>query len=153
MRYLSSVRSGFQRQEVGLLVVVIALTLVFSTFNRHFLTSENGAFILQSVAVIGIMAIGEVFVLISGEIDLSVGSVLGVTGAWLMAHSANPWLAVFLTRCGVHGGRSAPTRAGKNTGSADGQAISPAKPRRWKRAAIRPSGGSLSSRVCERSAS
>lgn len=90
MRHLSLV---FKRQEVGLLFVIIALTLVFSTFNGHFLTSQNGAFILQSVAVIGIMAIGEVFVLISGEIDLSVGSVLGVTGAmgaWLMTHGVNP---------------------------------------------------------------
>jgi ribose/xylose/arabinose/galactoside ABC-type transport system permease subunit len=97
---MNQLKAGLRRQEVGLLLVIVVLTLVFGAFNSHFLSSQNGAFVLQSVAVIGIMAVGQVFVLISGEIDLSVGSVLGLTGAmgaWLMAHGVNPWLAVLLT--------------------------------------------------------
>jgi len=97
---MKKLSATLRRQEIGLFGVIIVLTLIFSLFNSHFLTSQNGAFILQSVAVIGIMAIGEVFVLIAGEIDLSVGSVLGLTsamGAWLMSQGVDPWLAVVLT--------------------------------------------------------
>jgi len=97
MKYL---KASLRRQEVGLFLVIVVLTLVFGIFNNHFLTGQNGAFVLQSVAVIGIMAVGQVFVLIAGEIDLSVGSVLGLTGAigaWLMTHGINPWLALVLT--------------------------------------------------------
>ncbi|MFV0428772.1 MAG: ABC transporter permease [Arachnia sp.] len=97
---MNSVKSLLARQEFGLFIVIIALTLAFGFFNPHFLTSQNAGFVLQSVAVIGIMAVGQVFVLIGGEIDLSVGSVLGFTGAvgaWLMSQGVNAWLAVALT--------------------------------------------------------
>ena len=55
--------------------------------------------------------------------------------------------------CGVHGGRAAPSSAAANTGSALGQAISPATPRRANRAAIRLSGGAPVVSTCARNVS
>ena len=46
------------------------------------------------------MAAGETFVIISGEFDISVGSIFGLTGvavALLMEFNVNPWLAVLIT--------------------------------------------------------
>ena len=55
--------------------------------------------------------------------------------------------------CGVHGGRGAPSSAASNTGSALGQAISPGRPRRANRAAIRLSGIAPVASTCARNAS
>lgn len=72
------------------LVIVIVVGAVFSP-NRHgvnlFLALPNQAIILRDVAENGIIAIGMTLVLIAGEIDLSVGSVLALVGtgaAWLL---------------------------------------------------------------------
>jgi len=72
------------------LVIVIVVGAVFSP-HRHgvnlFLDPPNQAIILRDVAENGIIAIGMTLVLIVGEIDLSVGSVLALVGtgtAWLL---------------------------------------------------------------------
>lgn len=86
-----------RQQEVGLVIVVILLCLLFGAFNSDFLTGDNLRNIFLAVAVVGIMAIGQCFVLIAGEIDLSVGSVLGfsgVCGAWLMQEGWDPVLGI-----------------------------------------------------------
>lgn len=86
-----------RQQEVGLVIVLILLCLLFGAFNSSFLTGDNLRNIFLAVAVVGIMAIGQCFVLIAGEIDLSVGSVLGfsgVCGAWLMQEGWDPILGI-----------------------------------------------------------
>ena len=75
-----SIRGFLRRQETGLAVVIVILGLLLGFGNSLFLTSNNLYNIVQAVAVTGILAIGEAFILIAGEIDLSVGSVLGVSG-------------------------------------------------------------------------
>lgn len=91
-------RASFLRQqEAGLALILVVLALGFGLVNSRFLTGENLTNVVQAVAVIGIMAIGQSFILIAREIDLSVGSVLGLSGvgsAWLMAHGADPALGV-----------------------------------------------------------
>lgn len=89
--------SFLRQQEAGLLFVLVVLSLGFGLINSSFLTGENLRNVVQAVAVVGIMAIGEAFVLMAGEIDLSVGSVLGLSGvcsAYLMAHGAPPVLGI-----------------------------------------------------------
>lgn len=86
-------------QETGLIGVIIGLSIAFSFVNPNFLTTDNLRNVLVAVAVVGIMAIGQCFVIIAREIDLSVGSVMGLSGlcgAWLMAAGINPWLAILL---------------------------------------------------------
>jgi ribose transport system permease protein len=72
------------------LIVLIALTAACEKWSRGtsaFLKPENWANILRQWSFVGIIAIGMTFVIISGGIDLSVGSLLalaGGVGMWLM---------------------------------------------------------------------
>lgn len=86
-------------QEAGLVGVLIVLSLLFGLFNSSFLTADNLRNVLLAVSVVGIMAIGQCFVLIAGEIDLSVGSVLGLSGlagAYMTSQGLDPYLGVIL---------------------------------------------------------
>ncbi len=86
-----------KRQEFGLIIVLIVLGAVVDIVNPRFLTATNVFNLLQTVAVIGIIAVGQTFVLIAGEIDLSVGSVLalaGVAAGGLYATGLDAWVAV-----------------------------------------------------------
>src|ERR1700710_318879 len=62
---------------IVLLVAVGALTLV----SPEFLTGNNLANLARQVAIFGILAIGQLMVILTGGIDLSVGSILGLAGA------------------------------------------------------------------------
>jgi ribose transport system permease protein len=78
----------FGRDAGGLIVLLIlfgALTLA----SDEFLTGDNLANLARQVAVFGIIAVGQLLVILTAGIDLSVGSVLGLTGciaAELLVH-------------------------------------------------------------------
>lgn len=59
---------------------LIALVVVFSVASSHFLSSTNVETIFDSVAVIAVLTIGQVFVIITAGIDLSQGAVIALTG-------------------------------------------------------------------------
>lgn len=86
-----------KRQETGLLGVIIALGLVVSLANDSFLQKQNLYNLLQTTVVVGIIAIGQTYVLIAKEIDLSVGSVLAlsaVSAGAIYGAGVNPWIAM-----------------------------------------------------------
>lgn len=65
---------GFLRmREASILVVAILLVIYFQVNTANFLAVGNLVTVAQYVAPIAIIAVGEVFLLISGELDLSVG--------------------------------------------------------------------------------
>jgi simple sugar transport system permease protein len=64
----------FARREASILVVTIALAIYFY-FNAHFVSSDNARTLATFIAAPAIIAAGEVMLMISGEIDLSVGQV------------------------------------------------------------------------------
>jgi D-xylose transport system permease protein len=69
--------------DVGVMPVVIALiiiTLVFYKVNSNFLTAGNFTNLMTQMAAVTTIAIGVVFVLLIGEIDLSIGYMSGVAG-------------------------------------------------------------------------
>lgn len=77
---LSAVTRGFafaRRNPIWLLA--LSLMVVFSLTSPHFLTPYNLGNILAQSALIGFLAVGLTPILVSGNIDLSVGSVLGLT--------------------------------------------------------------------------
>ena len=69
-----------RRQEFGIVVVLIVLSIIIDIINNRFLTPANISNLLATIAVIGIISVGQTYVLIAGEIDLSVGSVVGLAG-------------------------------------------------------------------------
>lgn len=61
-------------------IALIALTAVFSLLSSEFLTSGNLTILVKHVAINAILAVGMTFVVLSGGIDLSVGSIAGLCG-------------------------------------------------------------------------
>ena len=68
------------RLEVRMLGLALAIALCLSTLSPYFLTQANIFNILDQSVVVGIVAVGMTFVILLGGIDLSVGSVAGLTG-------------------------------------------------------------------------
>ena len=81
--------------EHNILMVLIVLVAVLSLANDRFLTYANITNLLRQTSIIGVMAVGVTFVILSGGIDLSVGSVLALSSivASLMMRSG---VSVFL---------------------------------------------------------
>jgi len=78
-RWWVDVKSG----ELGSLPIIVGLliiAIVFQTQNDQFLTAGNFVNLIVQMAAITVIAMGIVFVLLLGEIDLSVGYVSGVAG-------------------------------------------------------------------------
>ena len=63
-----------------MLGLALAIAVVLSVMSPYFLTQTNIFNILDQSVVIGIVAIGMTFVILTGGIDLSVGSVAGTDG-------------------------------------------------------------------------
>ncbi len=70
-------------RALGLVMALISLVLLFSLITRNFFTLTNFKTIANQVPAALIVAVGMTFVLISGGIDLSVGSVLALSSAVL----------------------------------------------------------------------
>ena len=67
-----------QLREVGLLVVLVVLVAFFSTQIEGFLSGRTFTRISTSVAVVAVVAVGQTLVVLTRNIDLSVGSIVGV---------------------------------------------------------------------------
>lgn len=70
-------RQMFAIPEVGVLVPLLGLSAIFYAINPTFLTNANITTMLRAVSFIGVIAIGQTFLLISGAFDLSVGTTAG----------------------------------------------------------------------------
>lgn len=61
-------------------VALVVLSIVFAVLSPEFLTTGNMTILVKHVAINAILAIGMTFVILSGGIDLSVGSIAGLSG-------------------------------------------------------------------------
>jgi len=66
-------------REASVLIVAVAMAVYFQAANEVFLTADNLRNIAQATAPTAIVAVGIVMLLVSGEIDLSVGVVAALT--------------------------------------------------------------------------
>jgi D-xylose transport system permease protein len=87
-RWWVGVRSG-DLGSLPIIVGLIIIAIVFQTANSNFLTAGNFVNLIVQSAAYALVAMGIVFVLLLGEIDLSVGYVSGVAGV-LVALLLNP---------------------------------------------------------------
>src|ERR1043165_9798481 len=67
-------------RQLGTLSGLVGLGLVLWALTPHFLTVSNLLNVAEQAAIIAIVAVGMTFVIITGGIDLSVGSVLAFAG-------------------------------------------------------------------------
>ncbi len=86
----SSIKSLLMARESSVVVVLVALLLVMfnSSVRGPFFSQQNILNTLLQVALLAIYAIGETVVIITGGIDLSLGSLMAFTGM-VLAMSAN----------------------------------------------------------------
>lgn len=93
-RSLNVDRVKQQLSGVGPLVGLLLLIVVLSVLSPAFLTVSNAINIFQQISVLAILALGATAVIITGGIDLSVGSILalsGITTAWVASTAGLPF--------------------------------------------------------------
>jgi len=81
------VASLFRRKEAAILLALLIMVIVIGTIAPRFLSGTNLAQVSRQISFVTIVALGELFVILTGGIDLSVGSVMGWAGmaaAWAM---------------------------------------------------------------------
>jgi len=96
---------AFRVRESGILVVLIVFVAVTTLVRPRFLDESNIQFVLIDTTVFALLALGETMVVISRNVDLSVGSVLGLS-AYLSTslfgqHPGIPIVVVFLAGLGI----------------------------------------------------
>ena len=87
-------------QVITVTIGLVGLIIVFGLLNPIFLSARNISNLLRQIAPTLLTGIGQSFVLITGNIDLSIGSVVGMScmiSATLMTKGINPWVAVIIT--------------------------------------------------------
>jgi len=106
-------KSAFRRltemREFVLGVIVVLAVVILSVSTQYFLTWQNIRTVLSSMSTDGIIVIGMTILLISGGLDLSVGSVMCLSmvicANLFKSNGFNPWIAalVALTVCAAIG--------------------------------------------------
>jgi ribose/xylose/arabinose/galactoside ABC-type transport system permease subunit len=76
--WVKSIRSAFSGQEGALVLSLALLTIIVGVSNPRFLASGNISDILLNSSYIAVAAIGQSAIIISGNIDISVGAMIGV---------------------------------------------------------------------------
>lgn len=75
------IRNPEFRSHSGLILVTIIVCFLLSLRNPNFLTQQNILNILRQISVYGILACGQAFAMMTGNIDLQRGSLAGLCGA------------------------------------------------------------------------
>jgi rhamnose transport system permease protein len=95
----------FRIRESGIVVVLVLFVAVTAGLQHRFLSASNIQFVLVNTVIFALLALGETMVVVSRNVDLSVGSVLGMS-AYLSAnlfgrHPGIPIPVVFLVGLGI----------------------------------------------------
>ena len=90
----SIIQRIFRIQEFGVFLILLGLCVLLAIFRTDaFLSVENLSYVARAFSFIAIMAFGECMVIITAGIDLSIGSVFGlsaVCAAWAMRFGIGP---------------------------------------------------------------
>jgi len=91
---------NFDWSSTGIIMALIVMCIIFSVTTKSFLSPNNFANISRQISIVGICAVGMTMVILTGGIDLSIGSLIGltsVTAATMMSNEFPIWIAVLLT--------------------------------------------------------
>lgn len=102
--------SGPAGRNLGLVIALLLLVIVgWATAGSRFMNLDNVETIVRYGSILGVVAIGTTFVITSGGIDLSVGSVMGLTSvvaslSWVQnAANQSTWLLMVVVALAVGG--------------------------------------------------
>ncbi len=88
-----------QLQGEGLILVLVVVFILIWVSSPFFLTQQNLLTAASVISVLGVMAVAETLLVISGEIDISIGSVMASTSVLMglmAAQSVNVWLTAVI---------------------------------------------------------
>jgi simple sugar transport system permease protein len=98
------IKALFQRHETTLFLAIVAFGLIITIINPSFFTLENLFDLIKSYSFMGVFAIGVLFVLISGGIDISF-SAIATVGEYVMTivmiRQGGNIATCFLISCGI----------------------------------------------------
>lgn len=103
-RRLSVPRLGKGGELLPLAVALIVVVIVFRVGSEFFLTARNLTNLLDQLAPLALVAVASTLVIVMGEIDLSIGSVAGLGGAFvaiLLGSPSMPWWGALLLTLGL----------------------------------------------------
>lgn len=90
------IRTLLSRPEIAALVMMLLLVVGFYSYAPVFLSTGNARIIFAIVPELGLVALGVTLLMISGEFDLSVGSMFAFGGllpfVLVQSHGVDPWL-------------------------------------------------------------
>ena len=87
------------KKDIGLLILIVVVGAVVATINPRFLLPINLANTSNLIGLFGILSIGQAFVIITGGIELSVGSLIALLGVLfidLIANHGMAWPLAFM---------------------------------------------------------
>jgi ribose transport system permease protein len=85
------------RREAGIFFALVGLVILITGFQPNFINSGNLFLVSRQIALTAIIALGVLFVILTGGIDLSVGSTVGLSGflcGLAMAAGLHPLVAI-----------------------------------------------------------
>jgi rhamnose transport system permease protein len=92
-------------RELGIVIVILAVVGVTTLKNHGFVSGDSIQQMLAGSAIIGLLCVGETLVIITRNVDLSVGSVLGISaylvGTNYLHHPNTPQIVVYAIGIGV----------------------------------------------------
>jgi rhamnose transport system permease protein len=95
----------FRIRESGIIAVLLVFVAVTTSIQPSFLNEQNLQFLLINTTVFALLALGETMVVVSRNVDLSIGSVLGlsayVSASLFGPHPGIPVPVVFLVGLGI----------------------------------------------------
>jgi len=71
---------SYKFRELGLVIFIIIICIIVQSRNSEFLTANNFRNLFTNAAILGIVSVGMMMVLLTGGIDLSVGSIMAFSG-------------------------------------------------------------------------
>lgn len=83
-------KKGFA-DKLGLLIAFAVMVVIFQIINSNYVTPDNIINILISMSIVGLVAVGETYLMIGGVIDLSPGSVSAFSGVLVALLLKNGW--------------------------------------------------------------
>ena len=90
----------FQKEQTFTIVALLVLIVVMAVINPDFLGWQNLSNITRQVSINAIIAVGMTFVILTGGVDLSVGSVMALSGTmmagFMIKYNMSPVVAVLL---------------------------------------------------------
>jgi rhamnose transport system permease protein len=81
--------AAFRLRELGIVIALVGVVIFFGARATNFLTGSNWQDIAQNVSIVAVVAVGETMVVLTRNIDLSVGSIVGLCGYLVAATLAH----------------------------------------------------------------